>query len=103
MQQKRPCPPTEDDVLDKIKHLKRCHNSIEDISEQFICPITQELLIEPVTAADGHLYERAAIEKWLEARSTSPMTNQPMGPNLIPALQACAPVGGDPESEQLPP
>jgi hypothetical protein len=30
--------------------------------QQVLCPITQEPMEEPVTAADGHTYERAAIE-----------------------------------------
>ena len=29
---------------------------------------------EPVIAADGHTYERAAIEAWLLHNSTSPVT-----------------------------
>ncbi|EOD19591.1 hypothetical protein EMIHUDRAFT_209217 [Emiliania huxleyi CCMP1516] len=29
---------------------------------------------DPVMAADGHAYERTAIERWLATKSTSPMT-----------------------------
>ena len=29
---------------------------------------------EPVIAADGHTYERAALEAWLLRNSTSPVT-----------------------------
>uniref|UniRef100_A0A7S2D790 U-box domain-containing protein n=1 Tax=Octactis speculum TaxID=3111310 RepID=A0A7S2D790_9STRA len=29
------------------------------------CPITRDLLVDPVTAADGETYERSAIERWL--------------------------------------
>ncbi|EOD38879.1 hypothetical protein EMIHUDRAFT_223989 [Emiliania huxleyi CCMP1516] len=29
---------------------------------------------DPVMAADGHAYERCAIERWLATKSTSPMT-----------------------------
>lgn len=32
-------------------------------------------MVDPVFAADGHTYEREAIEAWLQAHSTSPMTN----------------------------
>ena len=41
---------------------------------QFICPITQELMEDPATTADGHTYERAAIECWLQNSNTSPAT-----------------------------
>ena len=44
----------------------------------FECPITCELLKDPVTAPDGHTYERKAIEGWLTVNATSPMTGMPM-------------------------
>ena len=31
----------------------------------FLCPITREMLRDPVITADGHTYEREAIEKHL--------------------------------------
>ncbi|CAI5483759.1 unnamed protein product [Closterium sp. Yama58-4] len=39
------------------------------------CPITQELMVNPVIAADGHTYELVAIQQWLEKSDRSPMTN----------------------------
>jgi nucleoid-associated protein YgaU len=46
----------------------------EEPPDHFICPITHNLMIDPVSAADGHTYERRAIEEWLVGHSTSPMT-----------------------------
>ena len=44
----------------------------------FICPITLELFVEPVVAADGHTYEKEAIRRWLsragQGAACSPMT-----------------------------
>ena len=34
----------------------------------------QALMVEPVIAADGHTYERAALEAWLLHNFTSPVT-----------------------------
>lgn len=42
------------------------------------CPITQEIMEDPVRCADGFTYERATIEEWLRIRRSSPMTNLPM-------------------------
>jgi ankyrin repeat protein len=42
--------------------------------DEFVCPITQELMGDPVLASDGHAYERSAIERWFETRLTSPKT-----------------------------
>eukprot|EP00743_Colponemidia_sp_Colp-15_P015411 GILK01018529.1.p1 GENE.GILK01018529.1~~GILK01018529.1.p1 ORF type:complete len:347 (+),score=48.33 GILK01018529.1:72-1043(+) len=44
------------------------------IAESFNCPITCELMQDPVVAADGFTYERWAIEKWLKHHDTSPCT-----------------------------
>ncbi len=41
----------------------------------FVCPITQEVMQNPVVCADGFTYEREAIAAWLKNKETSPMTN----------------------------
>lgn len=43
----------------------------------FACPITQEVMKDPVIAADGFSYERKSIERWFEmGHTTSPVTNK---------------------------
>lgn len=49
----------------------------------FLCPITMELMTNPCIAADGHSYEREAIEKWFLRKSTSPVTNLPMNSTTL--------------------
>ena len=68
------------------KHRSVC-KAVDDSATEFLCPITQELPVDPVMAEDGHTYERRAIEKWLREKKTSPLTNESMGERLIPALQ----------------
>jgi hypothetical protein len=43
------------------------------------CPITSLLLVCPVRAEDGHVYEADALERWLRSSRRSPLTNKPMG------------------------
>ena len=38
-------------------------------------------------AEDGKVYERAAIEQWLNTHATSPLTSVQMGKKLLLALQ----------------
>ena len=38
----------------------------------------QVMMRQPVIAADGYSYERAALEAWLLQHSTSPVTGQPL-------------------------
>lgn len=49
----------------------------------FVCPITQEPMVDPVVIADGHTYERGAIEEWMRRNATSPKTGQRLDYNVI--------------------
>ena len=60
------------------------HRRIEDT---LICPITQQLPWDPVTAEDGYIYERSAIERHLATNARSPYTNQPIQTKLLPSPQ----------------
>lgn len=43
---------------------------------ELICPITQELMKDPVVAEDGHTYERSSLITWFNmGRTRSPVTN----------------------------
>jgi len=49
------------------------------IESTLMCPITQEIMKNPVQGSDGQTYERDAIVRWLNQKQTSPLTNLPMG------------------------
>ena len=60
---------------------------VAEAPPSFFCPITQDLMRDPVLIGDGHTYEREAIEHWLSGHSTSPMTNAPLDSrqrNMVP-------------------
>lgn len=44
------------------------------IPHEFYCPITQDIMIDPVKTVDGHVYDRTAIDRWFDFNSTSPLT-----------------------------
>ena len=48
------------------------------------CPISHEIMVDPVVAADGHTYEREALARWLHVHNTSPMTGERMGARMLP-------------------
>ena len=57
-----------------------------DAPEDLLCPITHELFRDPVFLADGHVYERSAIERWFASgKRVSPLTNAPVSEALAPA------------------
>ncbi|KAF9623437.1 hypothetical protein IFM89_003021 [Coptis chinensis] len=49
------------------------------IPNHFRCPISLDLMKDPVTLSTGITYDRESIEKWTEAgNQTCPVTNQPL-------------------------
>eukprot|EP00211_Chloroparvula_japonica_P001108 CAMPEP_0119126236 /NCGR_PEP_ID=MMETSP1310-20130426/5238_1 /TAXON_ID=464262 /ORGANISM="Genus nov. species nov., Strain RCC2339" /LENGTH=561 /DNA_ID=CAMNT_0007116387 /DNA_START=122 /DNA_END=1807 /DNA_ORIENTATION=+ len=61
-------------ALDELNSINMDYE--EYVPQYFMCPITQDIMVEPVVAEDGHTYEAEAIMKWLSANDRSPMTNQ---------------------------
>jgi len=45
------------------------------INPDFFCPITGEIMRDPVITTGGHSYERAAIEEWFAMHRSDPKTN----------------------------
>lgn len=60
--------------------------SDESVPDEYLCPITRQIMTDPVIAADGFSYERTSIQSWLRTGNhTSPMTNAPLAhTNLTP-------------------
>ncbi|KAK7340290.1 hypothetical protein VNO77_20992 [Canavalia gladiata] len=59
------------------KTLERCKSLV--IPYEFLCPITLEIMTDPVIVASGQTYERESIEKWFQSdHNTCPKTRQPL-------------------------
>lgn len=52
----------------------------EDRPKEHLCPITLQVMADPVVAADGHSYERSAISEYLNGKNNqrSPLTGAPL-------------------------
>ena len=48
------------------------------VPDDFYCPISGDLMVEPVSDPEGHTYEKSQIETWLQTKQTSPMTRSPL-------------------------
>lgn len=46
------------------------------------------MMVDPVIAADGHTYERAALQDWLHHSYMSPVTQSPLEHTRLVANQA---------------
>ena len=74
------------DLLDPSQPLPGLKNEQElpvDTPQAFVCPITCDLMSEPVVASDGNSYEAAAIERWLENHTSSPLSNVELSPKQL--------------------
>mmetsp|Transcript_27122 Transcript_27122/g.63028 ORF Transcript_27122/g.63028 Transcript_27122/m.63028 type:complete len:308 (+) Transcript_27122:3-926(+) len=87
-----------DEVDDKLKDAKE---QIEDLKNRLegrpdpllCCPITGDIMKDPVVAADGHTYERSAIEEIfaqtpsgqevMSPASNTPLTHRVLMPNMV--------------------
>jgi len=84
MPPKRGRAPAEDETS---QELRRTKSAVNEAMNEFLCPITFSLPVDPVMAEDGNVYERSAIEEWLKQQHKSPVTNLAMGMRLQPALR----------------
>jgi hypothetical protein len=53
------------------------------ISHYFICPITEQIMVDPVICADGITYEKQAITLWLQTHDISPVMGQPLNHKML--------------------
>ncbi|KAF8049634.1 hypothetical protein N665_0095s0094 [Sinapis alba] len=49
-----------------------------EIPNYFICPISLEIMKDPVTTVSGITYDRQSIVQWLEKVPSCPVTKQPL-------------------------
>lgn len=58
-----------------------------ELPDDFKCPISLEIMSDPVILSSGHTFDRASIQRWLDAgHRTCPISKQalPEPPSLIP-------------------
>lgn len=69
-------------MVKEVRWLRKTERYLEkpvdiDVPYEYLCPITHEIMREPVTCSDGFTYERNAIAEWfMSGKFTSPMTNE---------------------------
>ncbi|CAD5178681.1 unnamed protein product [Musa acuminata subsp. malaccensis] len=74
----------------KQKKKKKRERGMEveaELPEDFRCPISMEVMTDPVILSSGHTFDRASIQRWLDSGNrTCPLTNLPLpsSPSLIP-------------------
>jgi hypothetical protein len=80
-----------DNIIDEKKEVENRQNNQGNQSNQsnqvttewseyesFLCPISQEIMQDPVITPNGISYERKTIINWLEKNSVCPITKKPL-------------------------
>lgn len=47
------------------------------------CPISKNIMIEPVSTVNGHTYEKYYIEKWLHDKNTEPLSGETLQSKVL--------------------
>ena len=62
----------DDSPVQNVEKKKPLSPKISKELQAFICPITQDIMNDPVTCMDGHTYEKEAIQKTTSLFTTNP-------------------------------
>ena len=62
--------------------------ALRDRPEEHLCPISYEVMVDPVVAADGQVYEKVQIERWLEDKKTSPLSGAALTTTVLYPVHA---------------
>jgi hypothetical protein len=77
------CAPTNDE-RDPIDYDDLSEESDDDdCPHDFVCPISQRMMIDPVITVYGTTYERKFIEEWLQHHDTDPLTNDKLPSKML--------------------
>jgi len=52
--------------------------TVVPVPQEFICPLTLDIMVEPLLSQEGHNYDREAILRWVAEHGTSPLTRSPL-------------------------
>ena len=56
---------------------------VATLAKQYHCPLTGQIICEPMTDFEGNSYEKDVILKYLETSNTSPVTGKPLYPTHL--------------------
>ena len=58
--------------------LPPANNIPKDVEEKLICPISLEVMTDPVVTPYGHTFERKTIEEYIDRNGICPITRKPL-------------------------
>jgi hypothetical protein len=76
---------SEEEYLKQIAELIAVTEQADSLAppDRFLCPLTGDLMTDPVILTSGRIYERSAIERWLTNHNTCPINRVPVDPTVL--------------------
>ena len=75
------------------------------VPPDFYCPISGELMVDPISDPEGNSYEKSQIIEWLKKSKTSPITRSYLDSSLlkenIPLRKSIDSIRGKLQEDQL--
>ena len=59
------------------------NKKLENIVDILVCPLSLEIMKDPVITPDGNTYEDAKIKEWLKKSNTEPQSRKPLFENNL--------------------
>ena len=53
---------------------------------EYLCPISMQVMRDPVICCDGHVFDRRSIETWLESSNLNPCTGLPLRNQVLTSV-----------------
>ncbi|PWA63314.1 Armadillo [Artemisia annua] len=70
--------------LKKLKSSSLVHVGVDTCPQEFKCPVSNEVMRDPVIISTGKTYDRSSIQKWLKAGNrTCPTTQQVLSHTIL--------------------
>lgn len=71
---------SDDDIshLEQHQHFQQQEHPSTPPPQSFICPLTMEIMFDPVLDNEGNSFERTALLDWLKDSHVSPISGQPL-------------------------
>lgn len=71
------------DSLQFVQASPRSLYVLSEIPTSYVCPITQEPMLDPVVTPEGHFFERSVIESWLSNHPDCPLSRNALQTDML--------------------
>jgi hypothetical protein len=77
------CPSDMSDIVSLPSAVTSAPRADRAVPKGFLCPLTMDIMYDPVLDPEGNTYERKAIMEWLRHKRNSPVSRQPLNDKML--------------------